>query len=324
MSTTKAAKKIPKRSPLKDKKLDDNKEKEESLTFTLKDVDTNTLDKNYLLSEISNKYGTIKTNNNENDVKINTTSLEKLGISNVKKEPIETIYWGDNYEIELFCNNVKLKPNVRVRCFNCHQLPIEGSLMLIVPYKYVPSYIEEHVFAPECVNIVKNLNSVKDENKDKKDKIKTKTDIKNTPKVNYFRKEVYSDETKQYENNSNFIKNDYFEGSELVCSFPCMLSRGRQLSLLDPRYRNVKQFISWMYKRIFGKLPDKLIEAPPFSVLEDYGGPIKLSQYRKDFLFISMTDTNQYFSNPKDIINLSSKIFICSKTNNTSTNTNTK
>ena len=279
--------------------------------FTLKDINQSALDKSYVLSEIAKKCAPkpIK----KDDITDITTSLEKLGISTAKKQTSETIYWGEYYEINMFCTNENgSKPLEEIsknrKCTNCHQLPPKGSLMIIVPYKYVSSYIEDYVYAPECINIVKNINV----DLSKEDKAKTKKhDPKTAPKVNYFRKDVL--ESKQQNYQEKLVEKDYFEGTELVCSFPCCLARGIELSASDSKYRNVRMYINWMYKKIFGKLPTNLKPAPHFTSQIEYGGNYTLEEYRNNFNFINIDDSNQTYCIANKIMNINSKIFVQTK-----------
>lgn len=313
------------------KKLEEkNDQFDQDTIFTLTDVNLSVLDKTYVLSEITKKHAPhtniqsfqnipplqnsqlqhLKSNKSD-DIKSVTTSLEKLGISNVKKEATETIYWGDNYEINLFCNNenIMLKDiSINRKCSNCHQYPPIGSLMIIVPYKYVSSYIEDYVYAPECINVVKGINV----DLSKEDRTK-KHDPKTAPKVNYFRRDIPDSKKELYKD--RLINEDYFEGSELVCSFPCCFSRGRELSIIDAKYKNSDTLIYRMYKKIFKKLPTNIKPAAHFTTLKEYGGPYTIEEYRKNFEFLSLEDTNQHFSIANKIMNVSSKISVITKHN---------
>jgi hypothetical protein len=255
----------------------------------------------------------------EDDVKCITTSLEKLGISTIKKEPIETILLGDHYNIKLYVNNgnkrYELNPHQKLKCSWCHQYPQEGTLMLAVPYKFVPSYIEEHVYAPECVNIVENMQvslATQISNNEEENK---KKDLKSAPKINYFKRDLTSKEKFQNKQKQSIIINDYFETMDLVCNFSCMQSRGIELAIKDPKFKNVKMLITHMYWCIFGKLPEKIISAPHFRTLLEYGGDYTVEEYRKNFKFVELNETNQYYIKAKNIINCSTELFSYSTTN---------
>lgn len=345
---TKSRKKAPK-IKTEDKK---NKTREKS-EFILREIDTMSLDRE-ILPEISKK-------SRDEDTKSFSTSLEKLGIS-IKKKPVDTILWGDHYNVNLIVSRgyndtkFKLDRKKKIKCTHCHQYPPEGALMLAVPYKYVPHYIEEYVYSPECINIVSSINvdnsTVKSDGK------------KNVPKYNLFKRDIPKTELHKYEkentirssnaeekaydeenkndaeeeksedeseseagnkkksekrknreNSSGRKKGDklkkrgYFECVKPVCSFNCMAAKGRELSLIDPKFNNVKTFISHLYMEVFGKLPEKITPAPPFDILEEYGGEYTLEEYRRDFKFINVEESNQYFEKAKNVINYSEQIY---------------
>ncbi len=294
----------------KPKKRSRSKERKED-TFVLESLNLTNLDRQYVLSELINKQGK-KSEEDEhtNDMKSITTSLEQLGISNAKKEPFKNIYWGEHYKIQLFLNDSQTflhDINNNYKCSWCRQLPPKGSLMLAVPFNYVANYIQQQVYAPENVNVVPisdsntplQVNFSKEKNK--------KVDLKNTPKINSFKKSMnIGDNITDRE----IIKRDYFECSKFVCSFACMMSKGKELSNKDYKFKNYKSVISHLYYRIFEELPEYLAEAPSPDVLIEYGGVFTLEEYRKDFIFIKINETNQYYHNAKSILNIKSDVLV--------------
>ena len=94
--------------------------------------------------------------------------------------------------------------------------------------------------------------------------------MKTIPKVNYYKKEFNS---KEMENRGNeIIENEYFECSKSVCSFSCMMSKGKELAQKDFRFFNYKSLIIQMYHIIFGIIHLKYPESPSPDILEEYGG----------------------------------------------------
>lgn len=78
----------------------------------------------------------------------------------------------------------------------------------------------------------------------------------------------------------------------------CMISKGRELALVDPRYKNCDMLIYYMYEKIFNKLPDEaLIPASSFMILKDYGGDYTLEEYRQAFKFLFIEETKQFYFN---------------------------
>lgn len=268
-------------------------------TFVLNNLNITEIDKAYVLPEISKKQ---ERDFDKDEMKSITTSLEKLGISTYKKEPSYNITYGDTYQITLFVNNggqsYDLNESTRVRCSWCTLFPPENVHMLAVPFKYVPSYTEEYVYSPECVNIVDNIKvePYKENSSSKKEQKAQKAQ----PKMNYFRKSISSGERRKLPNGSYILK-EYFETSFPVCSFNCMKSKARELYTKDYRYKDVNMYINWMYKLIYRKYPDDIIPSPPREILKEYGGEFSQDEYRNNFRFISIHDPQQHFSVFKEI-----------------------
>jgi hypothetical protein len=294
---------------------DGKENKSSDTTFVLSDLNVSLLDRNYVLPEIAKRQSDRKTAPmfiDDDDAKGLSTSLEKLGISTARKEPLETICWGDRYKVQLFVNNgikqYELTPDVKTRCTWCHQYPPDGALMLAVPYKFVSSYVHEHVYAPECVNVVPGIR-VEPSKSTATDKGK-KTDSKTAPKINYFRRDITPTDQSLYDaEDSRVVYKDYFETDKPVCGFNCMVAKGRELAEKDPRFRTVKMHITHMYYLIFGSMPEKLIPAPPYDVLQEYGGEYTVEEYRKSFKFVSLDETNQYYTRAKEVMNPNIMLF---------------
>lgn len=345
-SITKKKKVIPKRASIARKANDSPGEQEEPTcpvkgsgareidsTFILTNVNITKLDKTYILPEIAKKQERERTDEHpspkmrsrksigklvehEDDIKVVTTSLERLGIATSRKEPMETIAWSDNYKIKLFVSkgtgvDYELTPAHRLRCTWCHQYPPEGALMLAVPYRYVPSFVHEQVYAPECVNIIKSINvdPVSKSNKGKEEE-KKKGEVKSTPKINYFKRDITSRDQAALTGSRRLVVNDYFQCSKPVCSFDCMEAKGRELALVDARYKNVRMLITQLYWHIFDRLPEKITPAPPCDILLEYGGEHSLDEYRRDFKFITLETGRQYYSKAKALMTAGTQLFV--------------
>jgi hypothetical protein len=283
-------------------------------TFTLHNLNTSLLDKNYVLPEIVRKQErdavkTVAIDISKIDSKI-STSLETLGISTAFKQSMETIYWGDYYKIQLYVNDggkrYELSTGVKIKCTWCRNYPPEGSLMLAVPYKFISSYTHEHVYSPECINIFKKINV--EENADINPDKNKRIDIKNIPKTNYYKRNLTAKERDERINVNDtdapeLVIQDYFETTKPVCSFSCMVSKCNELAEKDFRFRNGKMLISHLYYLIYGELPGKIVPAPSCDILQEYGGDFSLSEYRKNFKFITINETNQYYIKTRNILN---------------------
>ena len=256
----------------------------------------------------------------ETELKTVSTSLEKLGISTTRKEPIDTLCWGERYKIKLFITEgerrLELSPDMTLKCHNCHQTPPKGALMLGVPYRYVPSYIHRHDYAPEWVNMVKGIRVERLVHKEAETKgPKTKTDQKSMPKTTYLKRDLPSHEVVVRKQTlavkakkaatlvgqvvealapelaePELVEADYFDTLKPVCSIPCMITKGRELAERDPRFRNVEMLIAMLYQRIFDRPMPKIRPAPNFEVLQDHGGSYTVEEYRREFQFVTIEE----------------------------------
>lgn len=260
----------------------------------------------------------------ENEIKSMSTSLEKLGISIARKEPVDIIHWGERYKIKLFLSNgdksSELTPDCQLRCHHCHQFPPKGALMLAVPYRYVPSFIQRHDYMPEWVNMVKKIEVDPTTKNDPGTKgPKTKMDQKSMPKMAYLKQDLPSHDVESRKSGKGSegalepTTADYFDCLKPVCSFPCMVSKGRELAEKDPRFRNVEMLITMLFQKIFGYLPEKLSAAPSFELLQEYGGEYSLEEYRKDFQFVNLESSSQIYQKVNKLINYSSSIYSSSQ-----------
>lgn len=275
------------------KKVKSASTKKADSTIVLKDINVSSLDKQYVLPEIAKKQNrSMGKNADDSDDKHLATTLASLGITTAKKDPVETIYWGEQYKIQMFMNvglrATELNKDCKLKCSWCHNYPPEGALIMAVPFRYVPSYIEQHVYAPECVNVIESINV--------RDGDEKRVDPKNAPKINYFKRDLVSTDKCNYAKD-RIVENEYFECAFPVCSFSCMKSKGNELSSRDPSFRNVKMMINFLYKKIFDKFPDKITPAPPCYILKEYGGDFTLDEYRENFKFVTLEDTQQFFIN---------------------------
>ncbi len=290
-------------------------------SFILRNLNISHLDRSYALPEISRKQEREvvdfmrpqKIEEENNDAKGVTTSLERLGISTAKKDPVETIYWGDHYKINLYINEgngnqYELTHERKIKCTWCHQYPPEGSLMLAVPYKFVSNYIHEHVYAPECVNIVTSIDV--EPSKSMITEKSKKTDPKSAPKMNYFKRDLTNKDKEAYSStDKRIVINNYFETAKPVCSFNCMESKRREIVERDPRFKNARMHMAHLYQLIFGVLPGKIIPASSYETLKEYGGDHTVEEFRRNFKIITLHDMNQYYTRARSLMNSSIGIF---------------
>ena len=195
--------------------------------------------------------------------------------------------------------------------------------MLAVPYRYVPSFIHRHDYMPEWVNMVKNIQveqTVKNQTGNKGPR--TKVDQKSVPKTVYLKQDLAlhdiqmrSEAKDENKGDASLVPAmaDYFDCLKPVCSFPCMVSKGRELAEIDPRFRNSEMLITMLFQKIFGYLPEKLSAAPSFELLQEYGGQYSLEEYRKDFQFVNLEPSSQIYQRVNKLINHSTVLYSSSQ-----------
>lgn len=290
-------------------------------TFELLDINMTEIDRKYMLPEIIKKQerDQLRKKDKSDDMKQVTTSLIKLGISDHKKEPDEVIAWGEHLKIDLYMtrsthgldsaqridpdNAIRVDDMMlpeaqrsgarapKVKCSHCHQYPPPGAIMLAVPFTYVPSFKSETVYTPDCVNVVDKI----DVEPHHQNQLEKRKDVKNAPRINYFKRDVPSHMIENYDKDRITTK-EYFECAYPVCSFSCMVAKGTDLSCYNPKFRDVNMLIYFLYEKIFEKSPkNKLVAAGSFMLLEEYGGSLTLEKYRKDFRFVTVSDTSQFY-----------------------------
>jgi hypothetical protein len=309
---------------------------DDSWSLTLTDINTTAIDKQYAISDILEKkpvHSTPEELEPKKKVKSTTkstidkkkqkdqpilkdelisvsTSLEKLGISTTRKDPAYLMYWGEQYKIRLFVSSSainELTPTHKVKCFNCHQYAPEGALMLAVPWRYVPSYIERHDYSPEWINVVPSIKVERTIRSSAEAKMaEGKQNQRKVPKTTYLKHDLPNFEyTNRINEGADLTAQDYFDTENPVCSFNCMVTEGHRLRDKDhnPRFRNVDMYIAMLYQKIFGSIPPKIRPASKFSILQEYGGNYTLEEYRKEFTFATLEETGQVFTKVKSLIN---------------------
>src|SRR6185437_17090806 len=105
------------------KKSTKKKTSSEELTFTLKNIDVAKIDKNFI-----NEMRNIETTDLIFDVEDEKgTSLEKLGISSLRREPMTTIVEKEKIKLQTFTamidysTNGRLPLKTNIPCFGCHR-----------------------------------------------------------------------------------------------------------------------------------------------------------------------------------------------------------
>lgn len=234
-----------------------SKKTSEEFIFNLQNIDVARIDKDFNMNVMKNI-------NDVNDLifepEVESTSLEKLGISSLKTEPITTIVSKDKIKLQTFTTmkdyttNMKIPLSTDIPCFGCHRR--FKTVPLGIPIEYHPSiYISKN----DCTRI----------------------------------KRITVTERKKLQQGENkVVELEYFDVDGIVCSFNCMLS------VIDdnpsPLYKKSRSLIPIMYKMIFDCYPkDKIIKAPSWRMRQEYGGCISDEEFVSNLQTIQFTDMHQ-------------------------------
>lgn len=247
----------------KSKKTVKKKSNGDDFTFTLSNIDVAKIDKDFNMEKMKEFGCDISSGKNIIifDGGEEGTSLEKLGISSLKKEPLTTIVSKDKKKIYTYLSMVdivsskKMPDSTTIPCYGCRRK--FSSQPLGIPIDFHPSYY-----------VSKN----------------------DTTKI---RRLTTNDREKlQLDPENNIVIMDYFDTEGVVCSFNCIVSCiGESPS---PIYKKTPYLISMMYKMIFGKYPDqKILRSPSWKMREEYGGPLSDKEFERSLQTIQFTDTHQ-------------------------------
>jgi hypothetical protein len=195
------------------------------------------------------------------DEKNNTSSLEKLGIFSLKKQPIITIISKEKTNLKTFItmedykSKKKLPITTTIPCFGCHRK--FSTIPIGIPLEYHPS-----------IYLSKNDST----------KIKKLT---------------LNERKKLGENTNNDIDIlEYFDTDGIVCSFNCIFSAIEDNP--SPLYKKTQSLVPQLYKIIFGHYPkEKIIRSPSWKLREEYGGILTDEEFVKNLQMLKIVDMNQ-------------------------------
>ena len=244
----------------KSKKVSKKKTTSDEFVFSLTDIDVVKIDKDFNMESIK-EFGYDTTGKNNISFVSEGTSLEKLGISSLRREPITT-FISKEIKIQSYLSQIDIVTNTiipeitNIPCYGCRRK--FSTHPLGIPLDFHPSY---YVSKNDATKI-KRL----------------------TPKE---REKLEEDP----ENKIMIL--DYFDTEGIVCSFNCIVSCIEDYP--SPMYKKTPYLISMMYKMIFNKYPDqRIIKAPSWKMREEYGGPLSDEEFEKSLQTIKFTDTHQY------------------------------
>jgi len=232
----------------------------DDFSFTLTNIDVAKIDNDFNIEKMK-EFGFDLTGKTIVFDSTESTSLEKLGISSLRKEPIQTIISKDKKKICSYLSFVDI--NTRLKMESVTSIPCYGcrrkfsSQPLGIPIEFHPS-----------IYVSKN-----DPTKTKRLTTREKEEIQNKDK-------------------NTIIEKDYFDTEGVVCSFNCIISCIEDSP--SPLYKKTPYLISLMYKLIFGKYPEqKIVRSPSWKMREEYGGPLSDEEFQKSLQTIQFTDTHQ-------------------------------
>lgn len=227
--------------------------------FTLKNIDTNVLDKQYDIY--------IKTNINNNNSRRpkKTTSITQVISGNTVSQYFSYLDESKhNQECVVTMQNIletKLASIKNIHCFWCrHSF---NNTPIGCPIKYVPNLL-------------------------------TKKYHSSITKENYIITETFSEDKvndcKEYE--YKIKKNNYYITDGIFCSFNCCLAYIEH-NHYNPIYKNSKMYLYNIYKKYY---PNSTIinKAPDWKLLKIYGGNLKIDDFRYNFNKIQYKPLKQY------------------------------
>jgi hypothetical protein len=241
--------------------------------FNLQNIDVARIDKDFNMDEMKNIEEPMGLFFNLDD---QGTSLEKLGISSLKNEPIITYFPNDKTKLQMYItmkditSKQSLPRQTDIPCFGCHR--VFSHVPLGVPIEYYPSiYTSKN-----------NITKIK--------KITTNE-----------REKLEKDES------NDITLLEYFDTDGVVCSFNCIVRLIEDYP--SPLYKKSASLIPKMYKKILGNYPkEKIMKSPSWRLLERYGGCISDEEFETNLQTIKFTDTNQ-ISRALKIMNPVGRIF---------------
>jgi hypothetical protein len=96
---------------------------------------------------------------------------------------------------------------------------------------------------------------------------------------------------------------NYYLMDGLFCSFNCCLAFIKE-NHFEPMYHNSENYLKKIYYDIFGDDASKLVPAPSWRLLKNYGGHIPIDEFRKNFYKVEYFDVDNIicpFPNSKPI-----------------------
>jgi hypothetical protein len=238
----------------KTKKTSKKKTQNDEFAFTLTDIDVPKLDTDFHIERMKNIGDGIVFDMGE------STSLERLGISTLRREPLITTIAEDKRKIYTYVSlydivtKKQLPAKTNICCYGCRRRFTTQPIG-------IPIEFHQSVYV-------------------------SKTDAKIRRLTERERLELQKDE------NNTIVEMDYFDTEGIVCSFNCIyLCIEESPSSL---YKKTHELITKLYQMIFGDYPtEKINKAPNWRLREEYGGPLSDEEFEKTLQTIQFIDAHQ-------------------------------
>lgn len=254
-----------------------NKTKNVDLTFLLK-INADLLNKKKFSVESSNeednffKISSDKKDNVNFTNATNTTNIQDILTNDVLKEEKIDIFFEKNDDIITMIDYIKgecIPEKTDVKCFWCRHSFETNPISC--PINYKNNQLEKNYYSEIT-----------------KDRYIIKENIDNE-KYNYTLKNLIDLNSKN--KGINLVKKDYYMSDGIFCSYNCCLA-----FINDNKhncfYSNSKSLLLNIYRDIYGK-NKKLLPAPSWRLLKEYGGTASIEQFRECFNNVNYTEINK-------------------------------
>lgn len=155
---------------------------------------------------------------------------------------------------------------------------------LSLPVKYHPNFTHNVVLNANMINLNEKMEYQYTE----------MLDIKDSDRVYYEKKPLTNAEMQSLGSQGSIVRNGYYEGDGVFCSFNCMVSFLKEHSN-QFKYKQSHSLLHQLYFDIFGKYPvDKIQGASSWKMLSNFGGSLSIEEYRKMFQKVSYVDCQQH------------------------------
>jgi hypothetical protein len=255
----------------------EKKSKNGEKKFTLRNIDIDALNTQYIKSDFTTKFQNSLLNE---EIDYTTSKFKKLKLSDFDTQPNDKLIM-DTIKINLYHTDIKFHKGITV-CLNCNELDFPGE-PLSLPFKYYPSILRIRSKIPEtnqeieyCVSLTK------------------------TQRENYEKREIEDTEGKV----EKLEIREYFDADGFFCRPGCLLRfyyNNRDKTI----YKNSLSLIRMMFKYMgMDKTNLKSFSDP--RLLKKYGGPLTIDEYYKtitDDVNVKFIHNNQLFraeENKKD------------------------